>query len=417
MKKKLKNTCVNEFDPDALDEEKAVNFILDSIISKKNKERLPIRETLGRVVGNNIKAKLNIPNFNNSAMDGYAVNIKLLKKNNYILQQKGISLAGQPYSKNLSANTTIKVMTGAVIPNNCDAVVMKEMVDIKNNNLYFPKILEKNQNIRKIGEDIKKNDIVIKKGEVITHSHLGILSSLGIKEIDVMAKPIVSFFSTGDELVSIDTKLSKGMIYDSNRYILYGLLKKLPVIIKDMGVAKDNEKTLIKKLMSCSQKSDIIITTGGVSVGDADYIKDALNKLGNINFWKIAIKPGRPLAYGKINKSYFFGLPGNPVSAVVTFQLFVTLAIEKLVGVRENRYIKIEAITTNNLSKKRGRVEYKRGYFSQVNNENLVSVSGQQGSNILTSLSNANCYIRLDSNVSKVKKGDKVTVIPFDIKI
>lgn len=417
MKKKLKNTCVNEFDPDALDEEKAVNFILDSIISKKNKERLPIRETLGRVVGNNIKAKLNIPNFNNSAMDGYAVNIKLLKKNNYILQQKGISLAGQPYSKNLSANTTIKVMTGAVIPNNCDAVVMKEMVDIKNNNLYFPKILEKNQNIREIGEDIKKNDIVIKKGEVITHSHLGILSSLGIKEIDVMAKPIVSFFSTGDELVSIDTKLSKGMIYDSNRYILYGLLKKLPVIIKDMGVAKDNKKTLIKKLMSCSQKSDIIITTGGVSVGDADYIKDALNKLGNINFWKIAIKPGRPLAYGKINKSYFFGLPGNPVSAVVTFQLFVTLAIEKLVGVRENRYIKIEAITTNNLSKKRGRVEYKRGYFSQVNNENLVSVSGQQGSNILTSLSNANCYIRLDSNVSKVKKGDKVTVIPFDIKI
>ena len=417
MKKKLKNTCVNEFDPDALDEEKAVNFILDSIISKKNKERLPIRETLGRVVANNIKAKLNIPNFNNSAMDGYAVNIKLLKKNNYILQQKGISLAGQPYSKNLSANTTIKVMTGAVIPNNCDAVVMKEMVDIKNNNLYFPKILEKNQNIREIGEDIKKNDIVIKKGEVITHSHLGILSSLGIKEIDVMAKPIVSFFSTGDELVSIDTKLSKGMIYDSNRYILYGLLKKLPVIIKDMGVAKDNKKTLIKKLMSCSQKSDIIITTGGVSVGDADYIKDALNKLGNINFWKIAIKPGRPLAYGKINKSYFFGLPGNPVSAVVTFQLFVTLAIEKLVGVRENRYIKIEAITTNNLSKKRGRVEYKRGYFSQVNNENLVSVSGQQGSNILTSLSNANCYIRLDSNVSKVKKGDKVTVIPFDIKI
>ena len=417
MTKKLKNTCVNEFDPDALDEEKAINFILDSIISKKNKERLPIKETLGRVVGNDIKAKLNIPNFNNSAMDGYAVNIKLLKKNNYILQKKGISLAGQPYSKKLSANATIKVMTGAVIPSNCDAVIMKEMVDIKNNNLYFPKILEKNQNIREIGEDIKKNDIVIKKGEVINHSHLGILSSLGIKEIDVMAKPIISFFSTGDELVSIDTKLSKGMIYDSNRYILYGLLKKLPVIIKDMGVAKDNEKTLIKKLMSCSQKSDIIITTGGVSVGDADYIKDALNKLGNISFWKIAIKPGRPLAYGKINKSYFFGLPGNPVSAVVTFQLFVTLAIEKLAGIRENRYIKIEAITTNHLSKKRGRVEYKRGYFSQVNNVNLVSVSGQQGSNILTSLSNANCYIRLDSNVSKVKKGDKVTVIPFDIKI
>jgi molybdopterin molybdotransferase len=417
MTKKLKNTCVNEFDPDALEEEKAIKFILDSIISSKKKESLPIRKALGRVAGNNIKAKLNIPNFNNSAMDGYAINIKLLKKNNYILQQKGISLAGQPYSKKLIENMTIKVMTGAVIPNNCDAVVMKEMVDIKNDGLYFPKILKKNQNIRKIGEDIKKNDVVIKKGEIITHSHLGILSSLGMKEINVVTKPIISFFSTGDELVSMDTKLSKGMIYDSNRYILYGLLKKFPVIIKDMGVVRDNEKTLIKKLRSCSQKSDIIITTGGVSVGDADYIKNALNKLGNINFWKIAIKPGRPLAYGKINKSHFFGLPGNPVSAVVTFQLFVTLAIEKLIGMKENKYIKLEAITVNNLSKKKGRVEYKRGFFSQVNNQNLVSVSSQQGSNILTSLSNANCYIRLDSNVSKVNKGDKVKVIPFDIKI
>ena len=417
MTKKLKNTCINEFDPDALEEKKAIKFILDSIVSKKDKERLPIRNTLGRVVGDNIKSKLNIPNFNNSAMDGYAVNIQLLKKNNYILQEKGVSLAGKPYNKKLTDNMTIKVMTGAVIPNNCDAVVMKEMVDIKNDHLYFPKILKKNQNIRKIGEDIKKNDIVIKKGEVISHSHLGILSSLGIKEINVMTKPIISFFSTGDELVSMDTKLSKGMIYDSNRYILYGLLKKLPVIIKDMGVVRDHEKTLIKKLMYCSQKSDIIITTGGVSVGDADYIKNALNKLGNINFWKIAIKPGRPLAYGKINKSYFFGLPGNPVSAVVTFQLFVTLAIEKLIGIGENKYIKLEATTTNDLSKKKGRVEYKRGYLSQINNENLVSVSGQQGSNILTSLSNANCYIRLDSNVSKVKKGDKVTVIPFNIKI
>jgi molybdopterin molybdotransferase len=417
MTKKLKNTCVNEFDPDALEEEKAIKFILNSIVAKKDKERLPIRNTLGRVVGDNIKSKLNIPNFNNSAMDGYAINIQLLKKNNYILQEKGVSLAGKPYSKKLTSNIAIKVMTGAVIPNNCDAVVMKEMVDIKNDHLYFPKRLEKNQNIRKIGEDIRKNDIVIKKGEIINHSHLGILSSLGIKEINVMAKPIISFFSTGDELVSMDTKLSKGMIYDSNRYILYGLLKKLPVIIKDRGVVRDQEKILIKKLAYCSQKSDIIITTGGVSVGDADYIKNALNKLGNINFWKIAIKPGRPLAYGKINKSYFFGLPGNPVSAVVTFQLFVNLAIEKLIGIKENKYIKLEATTTNDLSKKKGRVEYKRGYFSQVNNENLVSVSGQQGSNILTSLSNANCYIRLDSNVSKVKKGDKVTVIPFNLKI
>ena len=240
---------------------------------------------------------------------------------------------------------------------------------------------------------------------------------MGISKISVIIKPIISFFSTGDELTSIDNKLEKGMIYDSNTYILYGLLKNLPVIIKDMGVVKDNEKIRIKKLNQCSKLSDIIITTGGVSVGDADYIKSALKKLGKIKFWKIAIKPGRPLAYGKINKSFFFGLPGNPVSAVVTFQLFVLAAIEKYVGIKGRKYISIKAITNSNLSKKKGRVEYKRGYLVQDSKTNIVNISGLQGSNIMTSLSKANCYIRLEANVSKVNKGDEVSVIPFDIKI
>ena len=207
------------------------------------------------------------------------------------------------------------------------------------------------------------------------------------------------------------------MIYDSNRYILHGLLEKLPVTIKDMGVVEDNEKSLIKKLKICSKYSDIIITTGGVSVGDADYIKTALAKLGKIDFWKIAIKPGRPLAYGKIKKSYFFGLPGNPVSAVVTFQLFVIAAINKLIGIKKRKNITIKATTNDDLSKKKGRVEYKRGYLIQKNNKSTVISSGLQGSNILSSLTKANCYIRLEENISRVKKGDEVTVLPFDIVI
>ena len=417
MKKKLQNNCMNEFDPNALDELDAIKHIVSSVKSTIRKEMISTRGSLGRIVANDISSSLDIPNFRNSAMDGYAINLRLLKLNKYILTLKGVSLAGKPYIKRLEKNETIKVMTGSVIPDNSDAIIMKEMVDIIDDKIYFPKNIEKNQNIRQIGEDIKKKDIVIKKGEIINHTHLGILSSLGISKISVIIKPIISFFSTGDELISIDKKLKKGMIYDSNRYILYGLLKNLPVIIKDMGVVKDNEKALIKKLDQCSKLSDVIITTGGVSVGDADYIKSALKKLGKISFWKIAIKPGRPLAYGKINKSYFFGLPGNPVSAVVTFQLFVLAAIEKYIGINERKYIYIKAITKNNLSKKKGRVEYKRGHLVQDSKNNTVSISGLQGSNIMTSLSKANCYIRLEANISEVKKGDEVNVIPFNIKI
>ena len=417
MAKKLNNTCMNEFDPDALDEVIAVRNIINSIKSSIKREIVPISRSLGRVVANDIRSTLDIPSFKKSAMDGYAVNIKMLKTFDYILIQKGISLAGKPYNKKLKDNETVKVMTGSVIPDNSDAVIMKEMVNIKDKKIFFPKNIKKNQNIRMIGEDIKKKSIIIKKGEIINHSHLGILSSCGIKNISVIVKPIVSFFSTGDELISINNKLKKGMIYDSNRYILHGLLERLPVVIKDMGVVKDNEKALIKKLEVCCQKSDIIITTGGVSVGDADYIKSALAKLGKIDFWKIAIKPGRPLAYGKIKKSYFFGLPGNPVSAVVTFQLFVKAAINKLMDVKERKNIMINAITKDNLSKKKGRVEYKRGYLMQDKNINYVMSSGLQGSNILSSLAKANCYIRLDVNTSKVNKGDEVTVLPFDILI
>ena len=417
MTKKLENSCMNDFDPNALDEIQAIKRIVKSIKSSIKKEKLIIRNSIGRIVADDIKSNLDIPNFRNSAMDGYAINIKLLKSNKYILKEQGVSLAGKPYSKKLVKNETVKVMTGALIPDNADAVIMKEMVKVKGEDIYFPHNIVKNQNIRLIGEDINKKDIIVKKGRMINHVDLGILASLGISKISVYKKPVISFFSTGDELISINKKLKKGMIYDSNRYILYGLLQKMPVIIKDMGVVKDNEISLIKKLNQCSKISNIIITTGGVSVGDADYIKSALTKLGKINFWKIAIKPGRPLAYGKINKSYFFGLPGNPVSAVVTFQLFVQAAIERYMGMSQTKYINIKAITNTEMSKKKGRVEYKRGFLVQDDNKNTVTATGLQGSNIMTSLSKSNCYIRLGSDISHVKKGDEVNVIPFNIKI
>ena len=417
MHKDIKNSCVNDFDPSALDEITAIKQILKSIKPIKRIETINIMNALGRIVSKNIKSSINIPSFRNSAMDGYALNIKNLKKNKYILKEQGISLAGKSYDKELKDSEVIRVMTGAVIPNNADAVIMKEMVDIKGNMISFPSFIQKNQNIRNIGEDIKKGDVVIKKGRRINYVDLGILSSLGIEKIDVIKKPVISFFSTGDELISINKKLKKGLIYDSNRYLLFGLLSELPVHIKDMGVVKDNEKILIKKLRECAKVSDIVITTGGVSVGDADYIKSALKKVGKVDFWKIAIKPGRPLAYGKINNTLFFGLPGNPVSAAVTFQIFIIPAIKKISQMIASSKLIIKARVKSSLSKKQGRVEYKRGLLEQNDGVNVVNTTGLQGSNILSSLSKANCYIRLSSETEKIKKGDTVEVIPFNIDL
>ena len=417
MHKNIKNSCINDFDPSALDEITAIKQILKSIKVVKKIETINIMDSLGRIASKNIKSSINIPSFRNSAMDGYALNIKNLEKNKYSLKEQGISLAGKAYDKRLKNKETIRVMTGAVIPNNADAVIMKEMVDVKDDVVSFPNFIQKNQNIRNIGEDIKKGDTVIKKGRQINYVDLGILSSLGIAKIDVFKKPVVSFFSTGDELISINKKLKKGLIYDSNRYLLFGLLRELPVQIKDMGVVKDDEKILVKKLKESSKISDIVITTGGVSVGDADYIKSALKKVGKVNFWKIAIKPGRPLAYGKINDASCFGLPGNPVSAAVTFQIFIIPAIRKMLQMIATSKLTIKAQVKSTLSKKKGRIEYKRGLLEQKNGLNIVNTTGLQGSNILSSLSKANCYIRLSSETEKIKKGDIVEVIPFSINL
>ena len=357
------DNCINEFDSSALDEVTALNKIIKTIKSIKEKEDIPIKDAYNRVLAENIKAKISIPNFNNSAMDGYAVNIKNLIKNNYVLKERSVSLAGKPFYGILKNGETVRVMTGAVIPDNADAIVMKEMVNIKNKNITFNKNIKKNQNIRFVGEDIKKNKIVFHKNSQLSYSKVAILASLGIKKVKVLKKPIISFFSTGDELTSIDKKLKKGQIYDSNRYLLRGLLEKFPVIIKDAGVVADNEKKIINKFRKLSKESNLIITTGGVSVGDADYIRDALLKIGSINFWKISIKPGRPLAFGTIGSSYFFGLPGNPVSTSVTFDLFVRPAIYKILSLEKRKDITIKAILVGALRKKEEGLSINVGFF------------------------------------------------------
>ena len=417
MKEIIKDSCINEFDPNALEEMQAVNKIIRAIKPIKSSEIVNIKNALHRTISSSVRASINVPSFRNSAMDGYALNLSDLKTNKFKLSEAGVSFAGKPFKSSLRKGEAVRVMTGALIPKNADAVIMKEMVAKNGVYINFPKNIKKNQNIRFIGEDIKKGERVFKKGDELDFSGLSILSSLGIEHVEVFCKPKISYFSSGDELVTTGKKLQQGQIYDSNRYLLHGLLEDLPVVFSDLGIVKDKKLHLVKKLQRASEKSDIIITTGGVSVGDADYIKDALSEVGSVGFWKIAIKPGRPLAFGKINDSYFFGLPGNPVSAAVTFQLFVIPAINSLLSQRRKKVILMKAVSKNKLKKKLGRTEYKRAILSIINNKTYVETTGLQGSNIMMSMLKANCYIRLPADVNNISEGDLVDIIPFSTKL
>ncbi len=413
--KKMKDSCFNEFDPNAMSVEAALKNILKSISSIKTSEYVDLKRTYGRILSKNIKSKINVPNYKNSAMDGYAVNVADFNEKNKTYDCIGESFAGNPFLKPVKKNQAIKVMTGGMVPSGCNAVIMKELVTRIDRIISTKSRIIKDQNIRFPGEDIKKNEIVLRAGKEIDEIDIGILASLGIDRVSVKKRPIIGFVSTGDELVSIKKTIKISQVYDSNRYLLHGLLKKYPVEIKDYGVVKDKIKSIEKKFVEASLNCDVLITTGGVSVGDADYVKEVLEKLGKVNFWKIAVKPGRPLAYGKIKKCIFFGLPGNPVSVVVTFNLFVNAALNRLMGKCQDYALSLEAELLTSLKKRKGRKEYKRGILVSKKNKLYVRKSGLQGSNILSSVKDANCYIELGENMREVPKGTKVRVLPFTL--
>lgn len=411
----MKDSCFNEYDPSAIKVDKAISKILSASKIKNKVEIIPLKKSYRRILAKNIKSSKNIPNYKNSAMDGYAVNFVEQKNNKYIFQCVGESFAGHPYRKKIKKNEAIKVMTGGMVPDSCNAVIMKELVEENNKMITANSIIVKNQNIRFPGEDIKKNQTVLRDGKEIDEVDIGILASLGMAKVPVYSKPVIGYFSTGDELVSVTDKIKKSQVYDSNRYLLHGLLQRYPVDIKDYGVVRDNLINIEKKLKKASSECDMLITTGGVSVGEADFVKNALDKIGKVKFWKIAVKPGRPLAFGNIKKCTFYGLPGNPVSVVVTFNLFVRPAIRKITGQQNKRDLVLDAILESDLKKRKGREEFKRGILRNKNGKLFVKTSGSQGSNILSSLKDANCYIQLHENISKIKKGAHVKVIPFSV--
>ncbi|HCC72762.1 MAG TPA: molybdopterin molybdenumtransferase MoeA, partial [Methylophilaceae bacterium] len=312
----------HDYDPDAMSVEKAKAWIANFLNPVSEYEIIHIKDALNRIVAEPIVATINVPNHDNSAMDGYAINLtKLPSDGPFSLKVTGKVFAGNQLEGN--TNEAVRIMTGASIPSGLNAVIAQEHVEIKEDVITFTLKPLANQNIRLIGEDIKNGQTILERGRQIKPCDLGLLASLGIDSVKVYRKIKVAFFSTGDEIISIGNPLSHGQVYDSNRYSLIGLLKCLGVEAIDLGVIPDNKKNIEDTLKKASDGADVVITTGGVSVGEKDYMKEILKKIGEILFWKISMKPGRPLAYGKIGRSHYFGLPGNPVSTMVTFYQFV----------------------------------------------------------------------------------------------
>jgi len=302
-------------------------------------------------------------------------------------------------------------MTGAVMPTGTDTVVMQEVTRKESGRIVIPAGQKAKQNVRYAGEDLKVGVPVLGSGKHLRPADIGLIASLGIGEVKVKRRLRVAFFATGDELASIGTRLKEGEIYDSNRYTLHGMLSRLGVEIIDLGVVRDNPDLLEKAFLKAAGTADVVITTGGVSVGEADFIKQLMAKLGEVLFWKIAMRPGRPMAFGKIRNSYLFGLPGNPVAVMVTFYQFVRDALLHLSGRTDDYAIPLlKAISTEKIRKVAGRTEYQRGILYREGGEWKVRTTGQQGSGVLRSMSEANCFIVLEHERGSVAAGDPVQV-------
>jgi molybdopterin molybdotransferase len=408
-------SCMDDFDPNSLAPDLALAKILENVKPLQEIETLVLRESLDRILAEDLKSSINVPSHTNSAMDGYAVNSEDLPQEGIKkLKLIGTVFAGNPLSEPVTKGTCARIMTGGVIPDGTDTVVIQENTERNSDVINIGTETRKGDNVRQAGEDIKSGDTILNRGTRLTPADIGLIASLGIGTVNVTRKPRITFFSTGDELQSVGEELKKGNVYDSNRYTLHGMLTRIGVDIIDMGVIRDDKEALEQAFTEAASQSDAVITSGGVSVGEADYIKEILGKLGHVDFWKVAIKPGRPLSFGKLDNALFFGLPGNPVSVMVTFYQFVQPAIYKLMGSRQIEPITTTAKSASRLKKRAGRVEYQRGILEKDPEGNLlVSKTGAQGSGILSSMSQANCFIILPMESEGVEPGADVTVQPF----
>ncbi len=392
--------------------------ILKDVTPISEWETVHLRQALGRICSDNMVSPINVPNHRNSAMDGYSLaSSNLSDRQEITLQVHGKSFAGTPYNGDIRSGGCIKIMTGAVIPDGHDVILPKECVSLSaDGQITFDASGAKpGQNVRFPGEDLKKGEIAVPKGKWLRPAEIGLMASLGINEVKVYRRPVIAFFSTGDELRAIGDALECGQVYDSNRYTIHAMISRMGCSPRDLGAVPDNPKAL-QKTIDVAEGCDAVITSGGVSVGDADYVKDMLEQKGNVLFWKIAMKPGRPFAFGKIGNALFFGLPGNPVSVMVTFYMIVLEALWRLYGRTDILVPPVMTIKTlDSIRKIPGRMEYQRCIIEHGSKGELVArTTGDQGSGILKSMSIANGLIILDSDTGNLAEGSLVQVLPLE---
>ena len=405
--------CDAEFDPTLLSVDDAIAENTRTIAPLAAAEQLPLRPALGRILAADLHAPTNVPNHTNSAMDGYALRAADLEQGTP-LTVVGTAWAGKPHLGAVASGECVRIMTGAVMPEHADTVVMQEQVELLDDHIRVAPGQNAGQHVRHAGEDLAAGALALRAGQRLAPAALGLIASLGIAEVPVFRRPRVAFFSNGDELRSVGQPLNPGEVYDSNRYTLHGLLQRAGMDMVDLGVVPDDRTQIRSAFLSAAHSADALITSAGASVGDADFIKDILDEVGEVSFWKIAMKPGRPLAFGHVGGALFFGLPGNPVSVMVTFYQFVLPALRRLSGETPVLSLRLTAQTTNRIRKRPGRTEFQRGVLTQTPDGDLeVSVTGEQGSGILSSMSDANCFILLPADCDGVAPGQSVLVEPF----
>lgn len=390
----------------------ALQGMLDQLACCCDTEQLPLPQALDRILAEDIASPLSVPPFDNSAMDGYAVRLTDLAAG-APLKVAGKAFAGQPYEGEWPAGHCIRIMTGAPVPAGTEAVVMQEETELEGDLVRFISQPRPGQNIRRRGEDMAKGSRVLASGLRLSPRELPLLASLGIANVTVRRPLKVAIFSTGDELKPVGTPLEHGDIYDSNRYGVKAMLARLGCECLDLGIIPDDPAQLRAAFIQADREADALITTGGVSVGEADFTKQLLEEQGEIGFWKLAIKPGKPFAFGRLPNAWFFGLPGNPVSAMVTFDQLVRPALARLAGQTWVPPLRIGAVAGEPLKKAPGRLDFQRGILSTGPNGLEVRSTGSQDSGVFSSLSKANCYIMLEQERGRVAAGETVTVEPF----
>jgi molybdopterin molybdotransferase len=400
----------------ALSAAEARDRMVAEVVPISGREFLPVRSALGRILAADIVAPHDVPAHDNSAMDGYAVRFdSLAKEGETKLIVVGTAFAGGAFSGLVGKGQAVRIMTGAVLPAGADTVVVQEVTRVEADAVFVPAGQRQGQNTRRAGEDLAHGAVALPAGKRIGPAELGLIASLGVAEVEVKRRLRVAFFSTGDELASIGKPLAPGEVYDSNRYTLHGLLTRLGADIIDMGVVPDQPEVLEATLAEAAQVADAIITTGGVSVGEADFVREILEKLGEVRFWKLNIKPGRPMAFGKVGNAWLFGLPGNPVAVMVSYTQFALDALLRLSGLDPLPVRPLLTVAAGNAIRKQpGRREYLRGQIVAVDGQWQVKTIGNQGSGVLRSMSEANCFVVLAEDCAGVQAGDSVQVQLFD---